>query len=222
MVLGSFSEGPFMVVINGLHGYYHLCFTQTKYDHTNGPPDHLCCHKWSTGQFYSWTIYVVTGQLGSSHPQGQGEEANEEYYVELLDKWESLELVQFDPMVEDENAWEEGEIINSFIEKHFKCAITMEERKALMKDFRNSCPALQTLKIDDDIKKQIKQAGKDPHFRVEKSLYKLQEQTLGMTDLLTCLWADLLNKDATVKPEDMILLLQRVLVPLRSASHKIF
>ena len=163
-----------------------------------------------------------SGQLGSSRPQGQGEEANEEDYVELLDEGESLESVQFDPTVEDENAWDAGEIINSFIEKHFKRAMTMEEREAIMKDFpKPSCPALRTPKIDDDIKKQIKRAGKDPHFGVEKSLYKFQEQILEMAGPLTCLWADLLNQDATVKPEDVILLLQRVLVILGSASHNI-
>ena len=70
----------------------------------------------------------LSGQLGSSCTHGQGEGANKEDYVQLLNEGESLELVQFDPMVEDENAWEAGEIINSFIEKHFKCTMTMEER----------------------------------------------------------------------------------------------
>ena len=98
-----------------------------------------------------------SGQLGFSHLQGQGEEANEEDYVVLLDEAELLELVKFDTMVEDENMWEAGKIINSFIEKHFKRTMTMEEREAIMKDFpKPSCPSLWTLKIEDDIKKQIK------------------------------------------------------------------
>ena len=83
------------------------------------------------------------------------------------------------------------------------------------------CPALRAPKIDDNIKKQIKRAGKDPHFRVEKLLYKLQEQILDMAGPLTCLWADLLNKYATVKPEKVIFLLQRILVLLGSASHNV-
>ena len=59
--------------------------------------------------------------------------------------------------------WEAGQIISSFIEKHFKCAMTMEEREAIMKDFpKPSCPALRTPKI-----------GQGPPFQVEKSLYKL-------------------------------------------------
>ena len=40
-----------------------------------------------------------------------------------------------------------------------------------------------------------------------------------MAGSLTCLWTDLLNLDVTVKPEDVILLLQRVLVLLVSACH---
>lgn len=42
-----------------------------------------------------------------------------------------------------------------------------------------------------------------------------------MAGPLTCLWADLLNQDATVTPENIILLLQRVLVLLGSASYNV-
>ena len=160
-----------------------------------------------------------TDQLGSSRSQGQEEE---EDYVDLLDEGESLELIQFDPTVEDENARDAGEIINSFVEKHFKRTITAEEREAIMRDFpKPTYPAIHTPKIDEDIKRQIKRAGKDPHFGIEKSLYKIQEQILDMTGPFACLWADLLNQNATVKREDVILLLQRVLVLLGSASHSI-
>ena len=48
--------------------------------------------------------------------------------MDLLDEGESLELIQFDPTVEDENAWDAGEVINSFVKKHFKRTITAEER----------------------------------------------------------------------------------------------
>ena len=115
----------------------------------------------------------LSGLPGSSRSQGQGAEdrpgsscsqgQGDEDVVELLDEEESLELVQFDPTVPDENAWEAGEIINSFIEKHFKHAITAEERNAIMEDFpKPSCAALCTPKFDKDIKKQIRMAGKDP------------------------------------------------------------
>ena len=119
--------------------------------------------------------------------------------MNLLDEGESLELIQFDPTVEDENAWDAGEVINGFIKKHFKRTITAEEREAIMKDFpKPTCSAIYTPKIDKDIKRQIKRAGKDPYFGVEKSLYKIQEQILDMTGPLTCLWADLLNNKLTL------------------------
>ena len=157
---------------------------------------------------------------GSSRLQGQDDEIDEDF-GELLDEEESLELVQFDPTVPDENAWEAGEIINSFIEKHFNHTITAKERDAIMKDFpKPSCTAFCMPKLDEDIKKQIRMTGKDPHFRVKKHLFKLQEQILGMAGPLTCLWADL-NQDATVNPEDIILLLQRVLVLLGSAYYTV-
>lgn len=38
---------------------------------------------------------------------------------------------------------------------------------------------------------------------------------------LTCLWADLLNKEARVTTEDMLLLLQRALILLGSMLHSI-
>ena len=40
----------------------------------------------------------------------------------------------------------------------------------------------------------LKKKGKSPLFGAEKSLYKIQDQLLGVAGPLTCLWADLLNK----------------------------
>ena len=79
-------------------------------------------------------------------------------------------------------------------------------------------PALCVPKLDEEIKDQIKKAEKNPHFGAEKSLFKLQEQILEMAGPLTCLWADIRNWKATVKQEDVLLLLQRVLV-LLGVSH---
>lgn len=184
----------------------------------------------------------VLDQPGSSNVQGQGgaqsqskeqsqpeqskdsvnDEPDEEDTIRLLDDTESLELVQFDPTVEDATTWEAGETIDSFLEKHFSRIISAEERDSIMGDFpRPSCAVLRTPKLDEEVKKLIKQAGKDPHFGTEKALYKLQDQILDLAGPLTCLWADLLSKDAKVKTEDVILLLQRVLVLLGSASHTI-
>lgn len=84
-----------------------------------------------------------------------------------------------------------------------------------MEDFpRSNCAVLRTPG------QEIDQAGKEgPHFGTEKALYKLQDQILDLAGPLTCLWADLVNEDAKVKAENVILLLQRVLVFLASASH---
>lgn len=67
-------------------------------------------------------------------------------------------------------------------------------------------------KLDEQVKEQLKKKGKDPHFGAEKSLYKIQEQLLDVAGPLTCLWADLLKKEANVSSKDILLLLQRALV----------
>ena len=61
-------------------------------------------------------------------------------------------------------------------------------------------------------------AGKNPHFGAERSLFKLQEQILEMAGSLMCLWADILSQKATVKQEDVLLLLQE---QLGGVSHTI-
>ena len=89
----------------------------------------------------------------------------------------------------------------------------------IVKDFpKSACQVLWVSKLDE-MKKQIKKAGKDPPFGAERSLYKLQDQLLDMAGLLTCLWADMVNKTAEVKSQNVALLIQRVLVLLGSASH---
>ena len=91
-----------------------------------------------------------------------------------------------------------------------------------MKDFpKPNCEALTVPKLDQEVKEQLKRKGKDPFFGGEKSLYKIQEQLLDATGPLTCLWSDLLNKEAKVSSEDILLLIQRALVLLGSASHTV-
>ena len=167
----------------------------------------------------------VLDQPSSSNVQGQGAQgqsrdydASDEDAIQLLDEEEALELVQFNPTVNDGAAWKAGVTIDSFLEKHFSRTISTEERDSIMGDFpRPACAVLQTPKLDEEVKKLIRQAGKDPHFGTEKALYKFQDQILDLTGPLTCLWADLLSKDAKV---NVILLLQRVLVLLGSASPR--
>ena len=72
-----------------------------------------------------------------------------------------------------------------------------------------------TPKLDEQVKNQMKSEGKDPHFGAEKALFKIQDQILDVSVPLTCLWADLLNKNAEVaevSKEDILLLVQRALV----------
>ena len=167
-------------------------------------------------------------QLGSSSSQGQAgeeegeKEEEEEDVVDLLDESETLELVQFDPTVGGDNTWEAGEAIDDFLQKYFKRTLQPEEREAIMRDFpKPNCQSLQVPRLNEEMKAQIRKAGKDPHFGVKRSLFKLQDQLVDAVGPLTCLWADLMNKDAKVDPQDTILLIQRVLVLLSSASHSI-
>jgi len=60
------------------------------------------------------------------------------------------------------------------------------------------------------MKKQIKKAGKDPHYGAERSLFNLQKQLL-----------DLSGAPYLPKPQEVVLLIQRVLVLLGSTSHSI-
>ncbi len=100
--------------------------------------------------------------------------------------------------------------------------LSSEEREAIMKDFpRPNCDALVIPKIDEEVKEQLKQKGKDAHFGAEKSLYRIQDQLLDIAGPLTCLWADLLNKDASVSREDTLMLVQRALVLVGSTSNAI-
>jgi len=64
-------------------------------------------------------------------------------------------------------------------------------------------------KLDDKIKEQIKKAEKNPHFGSEKFLIKFQEQSLEIAGPLTCLWANMLNCNATLKQEDILFLFYR-------------
>ena len=137
----------------------------------------------------------------------------EEDRVELLSEGEALEFIEFDPTVDPKDSWKAPSTMTSFLEKHFNRSLSDDEREAIMKDFpRLHCDALTTPKIDDDLKEQLKSRGKDPHFGAEKSLYKIQDQLMDVAGPLTCLWADLLNKEAETSPEDVLLLIQRVFI----------
>jgi hypothetical protein len=63
----------------------------------------------------------------------------------------------------------------SFLQKHFNRSLEEGEKEAIIKDFpKPSCKALQTPKLDEQVKEQLKRKGKDPHFGPEKTLFKVQ------------------------------------------------
>ena len=112
--------------------------------------------------------------------------------------------------------------MEAFLEKHFNRALTPSERKAILKDFPKPCSKpLEVPKLDKQVKEHIKGKGKDPHYGQEKSLYKIQEAVLDVSGPLTCLWGDLLNEEAKYSKQDILMLIQRSLVLLGSASHAI-
>lgn len=59
---------------------------------------------------------------------------------------------------------------------------------------------------------QLKSKGKDPYFGAERNLYKIQEQLLEVTGPLVSLWVELLQPDAELTKEEVVLQLQRALV----------
>ena len=116
------------------------------------------------------------GQPGSSSSKGQEVESEEEDVLEYLNVKEATE---FNPTVIDADTWEVGEVIDTFLVKHFNRSVITDEREAIMKDFpKPSCQAVQAPKLDNDMKRQIKKAGKNPHYGAERSLYRLQDQLL--------------------------------------------
>ena len=152
----------------------------------------------------------------------QQEGQDEEDTIQLLDESEALELVEFDPSVEPKDAWNPPPPMVSFLEKHFNRTLEEDEREAILKDFpKPYCKTIIAPRLDDQVREQLKRKGKDPNFGAEKSLFKIQDQLPDVVGPLTCLWADLLDKEAGVTPEDTLLLVQRALVLVGSVSHSI-
>ena len=142
--------------------------------------------------------------------------------IQLLGEAEALELVEFDPSVSPKDSWDPPKAMSEFLQKHFNRTLTVAEREAILKEFpKPNCEALTVPKLDEQVKEQLKTKGKDPHFGSEKTLFKIQDNLLDAAAPLTCLWADLVNKEDTITKEDTLLLLQRALVLLGSASNQI-
>ena len=173
----------------------------------------------------SWDGASCSSDISNPGPrkrQREVEEGEPQDSIELLGDAEALQLIEFDPAVDPKDSWQPPKAMASFLTKHFNKSLSEEEREAILKDFPvPNCGALKIPKLDDQVKDHIKSKGKDPHFGSEKSLYKLQDTLLDVAGPLTCLWADLLNEETSPSREDVLLLTQRALVLLGSASHLI-
>jgi len=67
-----------------------------------------------------------SGQPGSASSPDQEEEDDD--VVEYLREEEAMEFSQFDPTVTKDNPWEAGEVIDTFLKKHFNRSVLPEER----------------------------------------------------------------------------------------------
>ena len=176
-------------------------------------------------------IIIIKDSLSDSDPalpstSGPQEQQNEEDVIEHLSETESLVMLQLNPNVAAEENWVSSQSVATFLEKHFERCLSSEERETILKDFpklspKPDCPVLEVLTLDEPVKDHLKRKGKDPHFGSEKTRYKLQGQVLDLAGPLTCLWADLLNADAKVRREDVLLLVQQIQVLLGSVSNSI-
>ena len=97
--------------------------------------------------------------------------------MEPLDEKEAEEFnLMFDPVIKDETLWEPPQRMRDFLEKYFNQALSSPEHQAILEDFpKPLCLAVQTPKLDEELKEQMRKKGKDPLFGQEKVLFKLQE-----------------------------------------------
>ena len=97
--------------------------------------------------------------------------------MEPLDEKEAEEFnLMFDPVIKDETSWEPPQRMRDFLEKYFNQALSSPEHQAILEDFpKPLCLAVQTPKLDEELKEQMRKKGKDPLFGQEKVLFKLQE-----------------------------------------------
>ena len=153
---------------------------------------------------------------GGSNGQGPSSKAGEdEDIIDLLEESEALEMVEFDPSVSPKDSWEPPKAMADFFGKHFNRALSDNEREAIMKDFPK--PRYGGAQAGSGSQRPTEEEGQRPPFwSREIHVYKIQEHLLNVAGPLTCLWSDLLNKEATIAPENILLLVQRVLVLLGS------
>ena len=105
----------------------------------------------------------------------QEDEEEEEDVLFLLDESEALELVEFDPTVDSKTHGSYHNVSSPSWRKYFNKSLSDEERATIMKDSpKSKCDALVAPQLDQQVKEQMQQRGKHPHFGSKKSLYNLR------------------------------------------------
>jgi len=75
--------------------------------------------------------------------------------------------------------------MSSYLEKHFNRNLKGEEAEAILEDYpMPNYSALKVPRLDEEVKKQLRSKGKDPHFGQEKTLFNIQEELLKVGGLL--------------------------------------
>ena len=143
-------------------------------------------------------------------------------HVTIHDEESKTMFAEFNPEIEQPNTWDPPKQMSAYLEKHFNKSLKAEEAEAILEDYpMPNCPAIEVPRLDNEVRKQLKSKGKDPHFGQEKTLFSIQGELLKVGGPLTCLWADMINPDVEPDKEKIALLVQRALVLLGSASHSI-
>ena len=143
-------------------------------------------------------------------------------HVAMHDEESKTMFAEFNPEIEQPNTWDPPKQMSAYLEKHFNKSLKAEEAEVILEDYpMPNCPAVEVPRLDDEVRKQLKSKGKDPHFGQEKKLFGIQGELLKVGGPLTCLWADMINPDVEPDKEKIALLVQRALVLLGSASHSI-
>ena len=142
---------------------------------------------------------------------------------------EDEQLNQFDPSLEhedrDEYRVDVAPRIQKYLNRHFRKGLTKEERTAMLKKHpKANVKAAQPPKLDQFVSEF---AGKKLDKARDAQLARVQGSVLYVSNPLTNLWADLIDKGLTQNPEGVVSVavvmetIQRSLVLLGNANNLI-
>ena len=161
-------------------------------------------------------------ELANEEEDEENERENDDDHVTLYDTESKTMFAEFNPEIKQSSKWDPPEQMSSYLDKHFNKNLRGEEAEEILEDYpMPNFPAMDVPRLDEELKKQLRSKGKDPHFGQEKTLFNIQEELLKVGGPLTCLWADMINLEVEADKEKIVLLVQRALVLLGSASHSI-